>query len=80
MRWTLKQRRATCHPISGEMIGLAHWMEPSPLGRALRPLIAPDGHPLGMSFTSGAYAAMVSVMTSSQVGISFVIASHPVGA
>jgi len=47
--------------VLGEMIGLAHWMEPSPLGNALRQLISPHGQPLGMSFGSGAYAATVSV-------------------
>ncbi|MEH2563809.1 SIR2 family protein [Bradyrhizobium sp. AZCC 2289] len=47
--------------VLGEMIGLAHWMEPSPFGHALRQLIAPDGQPLGMSFNSGAYAVTVSV-------------------
>ncbi|SFQ01615.1 SIR2-like domain-containing protein [Bradyrhizobium sp. Ghvi] len=47
--------------VLGEMIGLAHWMEPSPFGHALRQLISPDGQPLGMSFGSGPYAATVSV-------------------
>jgi hypothetical protein len=51
------------------MIGLAHWMESSPLGRALRPLIAPDGQPLGMPFTSGAYAATVSAMTTKLLSV-----------
>ena len=43
------------------MTGLAHWMEPSPFGHALRQLISPDGQPLGMSFGSGAYAVTVGM-------------------
>ena len=46
--------------VLGEMIGLAHWMEPSPFGHALRQIISPDGRPLGMSFGSGAYAVKTS--------------------
>jgi hypothetical protein len=48
--------------VLGEMIGLAHWMEPSPFGNALRQIISPDGQPLVMSFGSGAYAVTVTVM------------------
>lgn len=47
--------------VLGEMIGLAHWMTPSPLGNALRQLIAPNGAPIGMIFQEGRYAATVSV-------------------
>jgi hypothetical protein len=47
--------------VLGEMVGLAHWMTPSPLGHALRQIIAPAGPPLGMRFASGPYAATVSL-------------------
>ncbi|WP_316233824.1 SIR2 family protein [Bradyrhizobium sp. SZCCHNPS2010] len=47
--------------VLGEMVGLAHWMTPSPLGNALRQLIAPAGAPIGMTFPDGRYAATVSL-------------------
>jgi hypothetical protein len=43
------------------MVGLAHWMTPSPLGNALRQLISPTGAPIGMTFQDGRYAATVSL-------------------
>jgi SIR2-like domain len=48
--------------VLGEMVGLAHWMTPSPLGHALRQIIAPTGQPLGMSFEPSPYAVTVSVI------------------
>jgi SIR2-like domain len=47
--------------VLGEMIGLAHWMTPSPLGNALRQLISPTGAPIGMQFREGRYAATVDI-------------------
>jgi hypothetical protein len=47
--------------VLGEMVGLAHWMTPSPLGNAMRQLIAPDGSPIGMHFQEGPYAATVGL-------------------
>jgi hypothetical protein len=47
--------------VLGEMLGLAHWMTPSPLGHALRQVISPSGQPLGMGFRTGPYAATVAL-------------------
>lgn len=47
--------------VLGEMLGLAHWMTPSPLGNALRQLVAPPLPPPGLEFPPGDYGATVTV-------------------
>jgi len=53
--------RPNFEQVLGEMVGLAHWMTPSPLGNAMRQLIAPDDSPIGMRFQAGPYAGTVSL-------------------
>jgi SIR2-like domain len=53
--------RPNFEKVLGEMVGLAHWMTPSPLGNALRQLISPAGAPIGMTFQDGRYAATVGL-------------------
>jgi hypothetical protein len=53
--------RPNFEKVLGDMIGLSHWMTPSPLGNALREIIAPTTEPLGPMFPRGPYGATVAV-------------------
>jgi hypothetical protein len=52
---------ANFEKVLGELVALAHWMTPAPLGNALRQLIAPGVAPPGLAFPAGPYGATVTV-------------------